>query len=235
MNVLQLRSIKRLARDKREPGRVEKQRLQVRFALAIRRMFARQRERIRAWAATQKALVAMPEDLLSDDLAEILMMLTIGARGGVGLVSNTVNIGVDWTMANARASAWAREYAYSLVRGINQTTITAMQNAISAYIETPGMTLDDLMRLLPFDTDRALRIAVTEVTRAYAQGQRAAGEELRAQFPDVSVVTIWHTENDDRTCEICAPLDGQEVSDNNLPPAHPNCRCWVTVRTRIDA
>jgi SPP1 gp7 family putative phage head morphogenesis protein len=83
-------------------------------------------------------------------------------------------------------------------------------------------------------------IAVTEITRAYAEGQRLAGEALRQEWPDARVTKTWFTNNDDRVCEICAPLDGKTVAlddefgmDIQQPPAHVRCRCWIDTRTDI--
>ena len=39
----------------------------------------------------------------------------------------------------------------------------------------------------------------------------------------------WLTEEDDRTCEICGPLDGKRYPINQPPviPSHPRCRCTL--------
>lgn len=44
----------------------------------------------------------------------------------------------------------------------------------------------------------------------------------------------WRTSRDERVCEICAPLDNEEVkvnqnfsSGDDAPPIHPNCRCFL--------
>jgi hypothetical protein len=84
---------------------------------------------------------------------------------------------------------------------------------------------------------------VTEITRSYAQGNQIAGEVMKEQFPDVPVVKVWFTNNDDLVCEICGPLNGEEVgiddswdSDDgpvDNPPAHVNCRCWTQTTTNI--
>lgn len=37
----------------------------------------------------------------------------------------------------------------------------------------------------------------------------------------------WVAEDDDKTCKICKPLDGQVFNLEDAPPkAHPNCRCY---------
>jgi SPP1 gp7 family putative phage head morphogenesis protein len=100
--------------------------------------------------------------------------------------------------------------------------------------------MGDIVARLPFGEERAWMIATTETTSAYARGQRMAGEALRKEYPDVDVVKQWFTNNDDLVCPICGPLDGEEIDmDDDFttgiadPPAHPNCRCWISYRTRI--
>jgi len=44
---------------------------------------------------------------------------------------------------------------------------------------------------------------------------------------------VWQTSGDEKVCEICGPLDGKaedEWDDPEGPPAHVNCRCWMTTR-----
>lgn len=230
----QASALRAIVRDRREPGRREKLRVQLRMAAVIRKLFLAQRERIAAWAQTLKALPDIPPGLLDADDAELVLALIEGLTGGIALTAQQVRLDADWTRANTRASRWARQYVGQLIREINSTTLDAVRQAVALYVETPGMEIGDLMRLLPFDAERALRIAVTETTRAFAQGQAAARDELREQFPDVVVETVWHTNNDDIVCDVCGPLDGRAVDDDTIPPAHPNCRCWISVNTRIE-
>ena len=121
-----------------------------------------------------------------------------------------------------------------------------MRNALALFVETPGMTIGDLVKMLPFNEERALRIAVTETTRIYAKGQMIAAQELKEQYPDVRIIKTWFTDNDDKVCEICGPLHGMTIDvdepfydieddlyqDGN-PPAHVNCRCWIETSTDI--
>jgi hypothetical protein len=95
--------------------------------------------------------------------------------------------------------------------------------------------------------ERALRIAVTETTRAYSKGNQIGAEQLKQEHPDVLVTVVWYTNNDDRVCELCGPLHDTEVEQgagfydpeppyaDGFPPRHVNCRCWISYRTRIGA
>ena len=96
-----------------------------------------------------------------------------------------------------------------------------------------GESLAQLVRriagLHTFSEDRARMIAVTEVTRAFAEGNMAAWRES-----GVIERRRWNTNNDELVCPICGPRHNMVVDmgasfdgiDN--PPAHPRCRCWVT-------
>ncbi len=88
---------------------------------------------------------------------------------------------------------------------------------------------------------RAEAIAITETTRAASHGMNLAaaalvtGSLIVAAAVGVGILTnrFWRTASDDRVCAICSPLDGQEarVWAGRFPagpPAHPNCRCYVT-------
>jgi hypothetical protein len=118
-----------------------------------------------------------------------------------------------------------------------------VREALRFFAETPGATIGNIMDMLSddFGEDRAGRIAITEITRMYAEGNQLAGEDLRDQWPGEEVLKRWFTNNDDRVCPICAPLNNTEIGideswivdgvEYENPPAHPNCRCWTSVGT----
>lgn len=67
--------------------------------------------------------------------------------------------------------------------------------------------------------DRLIR---TEASKFY---NNAAQDSYKA----AGITEIeWLTEEDDRTCEICGPLDGKRFPIGTInAPAHPNCRCAI--------
>lgn len=82
--------------------------------------------------------------------------------------------------------------------------------------------------------ETAKSVAITEVTRATTQAERAATKRY-SDRTGVTLLAFWTTENDARVCPICMPLnDKPEASwDSKFPlgpPAHPRCRCWITWR-----
>ena len=155
----------------------------------------------------------------------------------------SLGVAFDIAAIDAAAEAWARQYSYELVKGIDATTRETVSNAITAFTNTPGMTNKDILDKLEgtFGSTRAQMIAVTEVTRAFSAGEQIY-QNLLAEM-GVETVREWLTSQDEKVCPICGALDGQQVgidqnfvdSDGNEydnPPAHVNCRCAVQVRVK---
>lgn len=57
-----------------------------------------------------------------------------------------------------------------------------------------------------------------------------ADEAAMKAFHDAGIKRVkWNTEDDDRVCEHCRPLDGKVFDIDNAPPKqHPGCRCYYT-------
>jgi len=251
-----LTSLKR--RDPREPGRRQKELAERKLAAVVMRRFKRQlsvlRDVLQRFSALRqseqlKQILAALEDagMWADEDTPLALskVLSAASLDGVGLFAQNVPMGaaVDLTPAKARAFEWAAKHTGELIKGIDDVTLEAVRSGVLSYIET-GMSLSDLADLLPFDDARAMMIAGTEVTAAYAEGNTQAGLELASEFPELVVLKVWHTERDERVCDICEPMDEQLAAggvdgefkggDGELyqdPPAHPNCRCWTTIET----
>ena len=152
--------------------------------------------------------------------------LSQGARGRKA----AIEVGV-WELANNAAAQWAMSYGYDLVRGLLATTRDRLQAEVAEYIrnsETIGQLTARIRQASGFADERARMIAVTEVTRAYAEGNRAA---WRAS--GVIEAREWRTNADELVCPVCGPLAGRVVGLDEPfadgvdgPPAHPRCRCW---------
>jgi hypothetical protein len=175
-------------------------------------------------------------DALSSDLQTALRTTLLQAiLDGVDTLSDTVALGVDTALTATAASTWASTYSYSLVRGLTDTTRTIVQNAVSVYHATPGMTRGELELLLrpAFGARRAEAIAITEISRAAAEATNQTQQGLADL--GLTMERVWRTNNDERTCPICGPLNGKPESAwrerfPSGPPAHPRCRCFVTLR-----
>ena len=149
-------------------------------------------------------------------------------------------IGVNWQLVNQGAADWASRYVGQLVKDISKTTERGIGQAVSNYF-TEAETIGDLEKSLVNMTDRFGRvfgpvrsemIAVTEVTRAAAQGELAVASELKKE--GIEMRKVWQTNKDELVCPICGPLQGQEEgvwrqSAPDGPPAHPRCRCWLSL------
>jgi hypothetical protein len=252
---LERRGVKQAAlprRDRREPGRRRKEAAEYRLYAAVMRYFRRQEKRIRArleaWFPERKSMYdGMFDDAFSDEeaYAAILRVIMASAQDGVALFGEMTNIGLDYTLVNTQAADWARRYTFDLVKGIDNTTRKALQDAIGAFVDVPGFTIRDVVNLLPYSEKRALGIATTEITRAYSRSEQLASDALKKEFPGVSVIDTWYTNVDDRVCELCQWLDSKTVPAgepfyepegiyaDGYPPRHTKCRCWHKVTTRI--
>ena len=143
-------------------------------------------------------------------------------------------ISVGWELINTAAEEFARRYSYELVTGITRVTRDRLQKEVSAFV-TNQESLNQLARRIssergPFGPVRAKMIAVTETTRAFAEGNQIAWRES-----GVIERKRWNASNDELVCPICGPLDGNVVNIDEKfdggyesPPAHVNCRCWIT-------
>ena len=141
--------------------------------------------------------------------------------------------GPNWDLANEDAARWARGHVGELVQGITNTTRDMVQREVSEFTRNKESITQLSQRLATspaFSDERARMIAVTEVTRAYSEGNAVAWKES-----GVTEGREWLTSVDERVCPICGPLHGQvkpwgeqfESRGGSFdgPPAHPRCRC----------
>lgn len=168
----------------------------------------------------------------ADILYAILLPLITKMAVDTGEIA-AVGIGVEWGLVNDAVVEWASNMAAEEVTKITTTTRKMVQTAVSDWMAS-GDPLKELEKqLLPeFGAVRAKRIAVTEVTNAYAGGNL---ETYKAS--GVVDYKRWNAAGMD-VCQICMDLDQQEVPLNAMfisgdgsqydrPPVHPNCRCWI--------
>lgn len=119
--------------------------------------------------------------------------------------------------------------------GLNERQALAIQRLRR---DLDGLPPETINRRIEFATAKALRersllIARTETMGAANAGQLEAWRQGMSDGAiDPELVKEWIITQDDRTCPICEPLDGQQrpvneyFSTGNLnPPAHPMCRC----------
>lgn len=184
-------------------------------------------------------LPSLPPGFWEDERRRLLAILgpkiTQAAQMGVQLAATKAGIGLNMELANQAAADWARAYTDDLLAYLGTTSEKLVGDALAAWIETPGSTMGDLVNNLApkfgGNVGRADLIAVTEVTRAVANG-----EMLTYQSNGIERWR-WNTNRDDLVCPVCLPLNGKVVEIGqpfgifrgktfNSPPCHPGCRCW---------
>lgn len=228
------------ARLTRDPNADSKDRDEARLQKLMRVKLSSKLDRIMDTMGDPPDIRRLDEDFWAREMTEgiegLQDELERMALTSASTLYQTAPLAIDWTLINNRASQWAQEYKFDLVKGLNNTDRDLLRTEISKYIETPGRTLGELREQLTgsFGSERANNIAVTEVTRAYAEGEAQLADEARAAGLDM--VGNWQTNKDELVCEDCAALDGQETEDK--PPKHTKCRCWMNYtwkRKRADA
>ena len=167
-------------------------------------------------------------DVLSPFL--IAGVLNGGELGKSQLVDLGVTVDTAWDLTNEQAVQFVQGYGFQLVSGITDTSRNYLQSTIGDWIQS-GEPLPELIDKINasgmFGPVRSEMIAVTETTRAYAEGNLQYwrnSEKVKSKR--------WSTAFDDRVCPICAPLHMETVpigakfsSGDFNPPAHVRCRC----------
>lgn len=143
--------------------------------------------------------------------------------------SNGVGFAVDWTLANARAAEWAEDYTFELVRNITDHTRDRLRELVGGFVDSPDtdlVTLGESIGQL-FGPVRGEMIAITEATRASAEGEEELVREIEESLPGARVRQIWLTSRDELVCAVCGPRHNQARGNgwDEPPPAHPRCRC----------
>src|SRR3990167_5831972 len=165
-------------------------------------------------------------------------------------VLDELEVGGNLNLNTQRAIDYINKNGLDLVKEINTTTREDLRKTLGQGL-ADGESIEDLKdrvkRVFDIaDNSRARKIARTEVIRAsnfgtneaYIQSGVVSGKE-------------WLTEQDDRTDEFCAEMDGKiiDLEDNffdlgdsfkiggrilnidlfsvEYPPLHPNCRCTL--------
>ena len=165
-------------------------------------------------------------------LNEITMASSYGVSQGRDALPGRLGIGLDWKLVNEDASKRAQQYTYAEIQGITATTRDVLRSKVNDWIVS-GEPLSTLTRdkglVYLFGEKRAKKIAVTEVTRAYAEANQLVFQQTGVQR------RRWNAGNDELMCPVCRKLNQKVAGINEpfpggimLPPAHPSCRCWIT-------
>lgn len=148
------------------------------------------------WQDERKRLLAL-------FLPKLESLAMLGAMNAT-LKMRGVGISFDPMLVNAAAAAWARVYTDALLNRLQTTDQQVVGKILANWVSTPGASMGDLVnQLRPAfggNTYRADLVAVTETTRAVAEGEALAYREAGA---------------------------GQVMY---TPPGHPGCRCWTAAK-----
>ena len=147
---------------------------------------------------------------------------------------------IDREVYTTYAQDWANKYTFDQLTGeLTDSTIKNLQRMVAKLVQDPTLTAAQISAgLFPtFSPYRVAMIATTEVTRAEAATANGYYDILTA-YGD-TVVKRWSTKIDERVCPFCGPLDMKKdkVYAKQFPagpPAHPNCRCNITVEVDAD-
>ena len=129
--------------------------------------------------------------------------------------------------AKAKASGVSEGWIDSFLKDADPTVLYAFlpeaDRKKERLIEALAVALNK-----PHEIDKALRYWTFQVGQftdnSLIQGRMQAMRDAGVEY------VMWHTQEDERVCEDCEPLDGQIFPINAMPmlPQHPRCRCWVT-------
>lgn len=173
----------------------------------------------------------LPNDFWINERDKLAMVIrprlqALALAGALAAAQNLVGLGIhiDDDLVNTDAAAWARRYTDDLLNKLGTTSERLVGEIIANWAETPGASIGQLEKsLLPIldnNQIRAWRVAVTETTRAYSEGNDIAHQRAgipRALFKppahpncycdlkvkrlaDGSWVQVWYTNNDEKVC-----------------------------------
>lgn len=137
-------------------------------------------------------------------------------------------------------SAFNRPVGIEKVKVLASRTFTDIEGVTDAVARKMRRTLTegliqgqhsrDIAKDLAEDLDwalpRAERVARTEVSRAYVEGQLDALELMGVE--ELGVMVEWTTAGDSHVCPLCVELEDKVFSIEDARgvfPAHPECRC----------
>lgn len=164
-----------------------------------------------------------------------LTLIMKGAKAGENALPPSLRVLINWNVFNDKVVAFLNRFRLEHLGGINEVSRRHAVSAIETWIKG-GEPLPMLVKRLEpwFGPTRAERVAVTEVTRLYAEGNQQAWSAS-----GLVGANKWQTGRDDRVCPVCSPLhnvvvplgEGFTPSGPGMgptgPPLHTRCRCYL--------
>lgn len=192
-------------------------------------------DKVKAYNLNVTVDVQEIDDTEYDELLNVLHdPLVLSIALGAQTAQTEYNIDLGLNQYNSDILQAAQTYTAKLVKGINQTTVDRIQQSINTSLHLGEDVSDASARLARIigDPSRATTIARTETVRSYTQGILTFGQKSGA------TQKVWELSS--APCEICqGNYDSTPNSDGVLdinddfsdgdPPAHPNCRCGLSL------
>jgi len=147
----------------------------------------------------------------------------IDVRATAKRIKNVVGLHPQW--AKAVTEFEKKEFARLVRQGDKpERALIKAQERASRYSDS-------------LKSKRATMIARTEIQIAQAEGREEGWRQASQEgFISSDTRRMWVTAQDERTCELCGPLDGEIVGFDEIfsiglksPIVHPNCRCVVVL------
>lgn len=138
-------------------------------------------------------------------------------------IKNIIGLHPRW--ADAVVEFEKRETARLIKAGVNESKAAeTAQNSAAKYADRLKIS-------------RATTIARTEIQIAQNVGRYEGWKQAAdAGYVDPASTKTWITAPDERTCDVCAPLNGETVPwlgtfsiGLEHPTVHPNCRCAMEI------
>jgi len=133
-----------------------------------------------------------------------------------------LGLAVDMDLVNEEVLGFSRRYATTWIDALEESTRNQMRGAITAWQETGlgNQGFPDLVKALEpsFGPARAKRVATTEITRVFDEGNLIAHNQAGIAFEE------WQTARDVLVDDVCRELDDQRFPTNSgpRPPIHVN-------------
>jgi SPP1 gp7 family putative phage head morphogenesis protein len=137
----------------------------------------------------------------------------------------SLGLGVNMDLVNQAVLDFTRTYTNEWWMELSKVTRDGLRKAIAAWQETGlgEQGLQDLVNSITplFGEARARRIAVTETTRIFDEGNKLARQSAGIKYEE------FQTSEDDLVCQLCGPLNGLYfgINEGPRPPIHVGCRC----------
>lgn len=156
-------------------------------------------------------------------------MLPLARKNALTAAQFNVDLGlaIDMEAVNAQVLEFSSTYTNTWWNQLEGVTRANFRKALVAWQDSGlgNQGLPDLVNAIEpmFGKARAERIAVTEVTRIFDEGNQLAYKAAGIETEE------WQTARDDKVDSICAALDGEQFPIDTGPrpvtDTHIRCRC----------